>query len=147
MINTIASGSFQALIFGRQHKKDKQRRRREHQDRRCPLLFLLERDLRALEDDPRRQHPLSEFLHPLQRGSGRNCGGRDPLNLGREIQVVARHAKREGSILQPGDFADWHHLARGVARAKRGQVTLIAPEAAVRLRDHLVSPTQQVEVV
>jgi hypothetical protein len=40
-----------------------------------------------------------------------------------------------------------HHLAVGIARLQAHQILPVAPEAAVRLGNHLVGPAEEAEVV
>ncbi len=99
------------------------------------------------EGDPGRKHLLGEFrdaLHGCTRGHAR-CGRAH--NLGRGIEVVARHTVRCGVVSKIRNRADRHHLASSIAYLESRDVFGCFAESLVSLSDHLIGAAQIVEIV
>ena len=133
--------------MGGQHQEDEESGGPEDEQGRRALLLLLKGKLRPFEADAGRQNLMGQLLHPVQRRAGGDAGGRDAHDLGRRVEIEARHAIGGGLVPEPGHRADRHHLARGVAGLEALDIRGVPPEAAVGLGDDLVGPAEIVEVV
>ncbi len=137
----------EALELRGQNEEDENHRENEREDRGVAGPDLLQRQRRPLEAEPFGQHFGREPLHDLDGLALAVAGSGGAVELGRRIEVVARHPVGSGNVAHRRERAERHGLACRVAHADLEDVLRIVAMRRVRLRDDAERASEQVEVV
>ena len=117
----------QALELRRQHQEHEHHREHEGEHRGVAGAQLLERERRPFVGEAVRQRLRRELLHDLDRLALRIAGRRGAIELGRRIEVVARHAIGPGNVAHGRERAERHGFAARIAHADLQHVLRIEP--------------------
>ena len=112
-----------------------------------PARSRLEGERRPFVAEAVGQDFARDLLQGLDRLALGVAGRPRAIELGRRVEVVARHAVGAGNVAHGGEGAERHRAAARIADADVEHVLGFDPIGAIRLRDHAEGAAEQIEVV
>ena len=135
-----------AFVLRRKQQEHEHHGGDEHEQAAAGQL-LLEGQLGPLVAEAVGQHLRRQILHRRKRGTGGGAGLGAALDLGRRIEIVARHPIGPADVAEGRDRAERHHRALIAARLQPADLAQLLAERRIGLGRDPEGAAEQVEVV